>query len=32
MTELLGSVIAARGGLDRWRTVRAIVADAALTK
>jgi Aldehyde oxidase and xanthine dehydrogenase, a/b hammerhead domain len=24
MTDLLGSVIAAHGGLDRWRTVRAI--------
>jgi hypothetical protein len=24
MTDLLSSVIAAHGGLDRWRTVRAI--------
>ena len=24
MADLLGSVIAAHGGLDRWRTVRAI--------
>jgi hypothetical protein len=24
MTDLLGSVIAAYGGLERWRTVRAI--------
>jgi hypothetical protein len=24
MTDLLSSVIAAYGGLDRWRTVRAI--------
>jgi hypothetical protein len=24
LADLLGSVIAAHGGLDRWRTVRAI--------
>jgi hypothetical protein len=24
MTDLLSSVIAAHGGLDRWRTIRAI--------
>src|SRR5207248_11627714 len=31
MNELLGSAVAAHGGLDRWNQVRSITVDAAIT-